>query len=37
MSEDEKKEIEPVLLTNAFNTSIVYNLEVSGHFATKNY
>ena len=31
MSEDEKKEIEPILLSNAFN---VYNMELLRHFDT---
>ena len=34
MSEDEKKEIEKILLSNAFNA---YNMEVLRHFATQNY
>ena len=32
--EDEKKEI---IRSNAFNASLVYNLEVLRHFVKKNY
>ena len=35
MSKNEKKEIELILLSNAFNASIVYNIEILKYFSTK--
>ena len=35
--EKENKEIEPILLNNAINASVVYYMEVSEHFGTENY
>ena len=35
--EKENKEIEPILLNNAINASVVYYVEVSEHFGTENY
>ena len=33
----EKKELEPILPSNAFNVSVVYNMKVLEHFRTENY
>ena len=32
MSEEEKKELEPIFTEQCFNTSVVYNMEVLEHF-----
>ena len=37
MSEDEKKKYNRFLLSNAFNTSVVHNLEVLEHFVIENH
>ena len=37
LPEDEKKEIQPFLLSNAFNASVVYNFRVLGNRHRKSY